>query len=76
MNADFLDFFSGIVGGCSGTIVGHPLDTLKTRLQIDLTHKSTIKTLKGIIKHEGVKGLYKGISAPLIGSTLVNRFLK
>jgi solute carrier family 25 carnitine/acylcarnitine transporter 20/29 len=36
----FVDFASGVVGGCSGIIVGQPFDTVKVRLQ---THSSFYK---------------------------------
>lgn len=48
---------------------GYPLDTLKTRMQ---THKfnSTFDCFKQTLKHEGVTGLFRGITSPLISASL------
>ncbi|CDK27484.1 unnamed protein product [Kuraishia capsulata CBS 1993] len=50
------------------TTVGFPLDSIKTRMQI---HKfdSALHCLRSTIHHEGVKGLFRGISAPLISTS-------
>lgn len=53
------EFICGLIGGISGTIISHPPDTIKTRLQTGLT-KSFTDALK-------LGGLYKGVSAPLLG---------
>lgn len=66
----------GISGGLAGTLadaVLHPLDTLKTRMQGQLTSKSVkysgfLPTISIIIKEEGIRGLFGGFSASLLGS--------
>ncbi|GMM38686.1 hypothetical protein DASC09_060250 [Saccharomycopsis crataegensis] len=47
------------------TIVGFPFDSIKTRMQ---THKysGSIDCLRQAIRHEGVAGLFRGITAPLL----------
>lgn len=49
----------------ASTIVGFPLDTIKTRMQ---THYfvGPIDCLKKTVKHEGIRGLFRGIAAPLL----------
>jgi len=68
-----------IAGGFGGSClvgVGHPLDTIKVRLQTQITtpglpppYSGVLDCAKKTLAREGVKGLYKGIVAPLIGVT-------
>jgi len=64
---------SGIIAGVTNVLVGHPLDTVKIRMQ--MTHKSFAESSKIIMGKEGITALYKGITTPLImvpfGKTLV-----
>jgi solute carrier family 25 carnitine/acylcarnitine transporter 20/29 len=53
------DFMYGLCGGFTGTILSHPFDTVKTRIQTN-----TVSTIRGAIK---MKSLYAGLTAPLIG---------
>jgi solute carrier family 25 carnitine/acylcarnitine transporter 20/29 len=53
------DFFYGLCGGFSGTIISHPFDTIKTRVQTN-----TVSTIKQAVQ---MKNLYSGLTAPLIG---------
>ncbi|GFR87862.1 peroxisomal membrane protein PMP34-like [Elysia marginata] len=54
------------VSGAAGSVVAisvfYPLDTVRTRLQVDdqRQSKSTLQELKTIIREEGVEGLYRG----------------
>lgn len=52
---DLNRFIDGAISGCFGVLISHPFDTLKTRLQ---TMNANIYKLQG---------LYRGISAPLLG---------
>lgn len=68
-------FLSGGFGGICTVLSGHPLDTIKVRLQTmplpkpgeSPLYKGTFDCAMKTIKKEGVRGLYKGMSAPLIG---------
>ena len=62
-------FFAGLVQ----TIVGHPLDTIKTRIQID--NNNIKKVLINIKKNENLLSLYKGGLMPLVGVGILNSFL-
>jgi solute carrier family 25 carnitine/acylcarnitine transporter 20/29 len=53
------DFIYGLFGGFTGTILSHPFDTIKTRIQTN-----TVSTIRDAIK---MKSLYAGLTAPLIG---------
>lgn len=71
------DFIAGGVGGACLVIVGHPLDTIKVRLQTQPTpqpgqapmYTGTADCAKQIVTKEGFRGLYKGMAAPLVGVT-------
>ncbi|RUS12582.1 mitochondrial carrier domain-containing protein [Endogone sp. FLAS-F59071] len=62
-----------------GKFVEYPFDTIKVRLQTqplqNPTYKGPIDCLTRTLKQEGVKGLYKGLSSPLVGSMLENAAL-
>lgn len=63
-------FISGGVGGVALVGVGHPLDTIKVRVQtMPDVYKSGMDCFKKTVASEGAKGLYKGIAAPLAGVT-------
>ncbi|GMM57154.1 Dic1 protein [Maudiozyma humilis] len=57
----------GGAAGCFATVVTHPLDLAKVRLQAAPSPKPTIaKMITGILRNEGVVGLYSGMSAALL----------
>lgn len=63
----FESLASGALGGISLVLVGHPLDLLKVRLQTDYSTPSMSKLLRSLLKTEGMAGIYRGVTAPLIG---------
>uniref|UniRef100_A0A1B6LK75 Mitochondrial carnitine/acylcarnitine carrier protein n=1 Tax=Graphocephala atropunctata TaxID=36148 RepID=A0A1B6LK75_9HEMI len=74
-SSPFKYFISGGFGGVCTVIVGHPFDTIKVRLQtMPQPSKGELPLYKGTwdcalktIKHEGFKGFYKGMGAPIAG---------
>ncbi|KAH9381914.1 hypothetical protein HPB48_017294 [Haemaphysalis longicornis] len=71
------DFIAGGIGGVCTVASGHPLDTIKVRLQTmpkpgpgELPrYTGTFDCAKKTIVREGFLGLYKGMAAPLTGVT-------
>lgn len=70
----FESLASGAVGGVSLVLVGHPLDLLKVRLQTtstsalnDYLKPSMKRILTNLLRKEGISGIYRGVTAPLIG---------
>ncbi|MCJ1467346.1 hypothetical protein MMC07_005970 [Pseudocyphellaria aurata] len=64
---------AGAIGGTSGDLLMHPIDTIKTRQQGDpnLPPKYTSFTSSGstIIRQEGIRrGLYSGVAPAFLGS--------
>ena len=62
----------GILFGLTSPLVGHPLDSIKTRMQADAAYYkgSALRTLTGVARAEGFLALYRGLLPPLIGSTI------
>ena len=63
---------SGGVGGVCAVVVGHPFDLVKVRLQTAEkgVYSGAMDVVKRTIAREGLaRGLYAGVSAPLVGVT-------
>lgn len=55
------------------TTVGFPLDSIKTRMQTH-SYKNALDCFQSTIKNEGLKGLFRGILAPLISTSFSRSF--
>lgn len=65
-------FAAGGFGGICAVVIGHPFDLVKVRLQTAESgvYSSAIDVVKKSIARDGVRrGLYAGVSAPLVGVT-------
>jgi len=62
---------SGVIYGVSNVLAGHPLDTIKTKMQVvsEYAGKSAMQSGKHILKTEGLIGFYRGCIPPLCGSS-------
>jgi len=58
---------SGAIGGMSLVLVGHPFDLVKVRLQTSTQFTSMQDAFRILLKREGIAGIYRGVTAPLIG---------
>ena len=64
----------GLAGCCSGMVATaclFPLDLLKTRLQSNEAAgagRSLVATARAVVRVDGIRGLYAGLSANLVGS--------
>ena len=71
------DFIAGGVGGVCAVIVGHPFDLVKVRLQTAEkgVYTGAMDVVRKTIAREGpIRGLYAGVSAPLVGVTPMCEF--
>uniref|UniRef100_G3PXC3 Solute carrier family 25 member 48 n=1 Tax=Gasterosteus aculeatus TaxID=69293 RepID=G3PXC3_GASAC len=66
------DFIAGCIGGGCSVVVGHPLDTVKTRLQAGKGYKNSFHCVLTIYRKETVAGFFKGMSFPLASVTVYN----
>jgi mitochondrial ornithine carrier protein len=63
------------IAGIAGKCIEYPFDTVKVRLQsqpdhLPLRYKGPLDCLRQSLRSDGVIGLYRGISAPLVGAAL------
>ncbi|XP_071402978.1 mitochondrial carnitine/acylcarnitine carrier protein [Centroberyx affinis] len=69
------NFVAGGVAGACLLLAGHPLDTIKVRLQTQpkascsqyVLYTGTYDCIRKTVSKEGILGLYKGMGAPLAG---------
>mmetsp|Transcript_33433 Transcript_33433/g.40969 ORF Transcript_33433/g.40969 Transcript_33433/m.40969 type:complete len:299 (-) Transcript_33433:434-1330(-) len=73
------DVLSGTGGGIAQVAAGHPLDTIKVRLQTQvpgpdgkMPFAGMMDCAKKTFSHEGLGGLYKGAASPLLGAMAHN----
>uniref|UniRef100_V9L626 Mitochondrial carnitine/acylcarnitine carrier protein n=1 Tax=Callorhinchus milii TaxID=7868 RepID=V9L626_CALMI len=74
---------AGGFGGMCLIITGHPMDTIKVRLQTQplpphgetALYTGFLDCFSKTVRREGVRGLYKGMMAPFIGITPVTAVL-
>lgn len=64
-------FLPGAIGGFCSVSVGHPMDLIKVRQQDNPTSQSssfrtTIQMLQTIVRKDGIRGLYAGVTAPYL----------
>ncbi len=64
----------GSLYGGTNTIVGHPFDTIKTKMQVQSEHmglkKGVFQTVKDVALKEGPLGFYRGWIPPFMGSVI------
>lgn len=74
-----VDIVAGTAAGINVTLVGHPFDTLKVRLQTQPMDKPIYNGLSDCflktLKWEGFGGLYKGVSSPIMGQMFFRALL-
>lgn len=67
------DISYGSIAGALGKIIEYPFDTVKVRLQsqpdhLPLRYAGPLDCFRQSIQQDGVRGLYRGVSAPLFGA--------
>ena len=73
-----LALLTGFLYGGSNTLVGHPFDTVKTKMQAQAGHMADgqqsgpryLDTIKNVYAAEGPTGFYRGWAPPFIGSVV------
>ena len=71
---DLLHALSGAVGSALSISLLYPLETIRTRLQVDttLTPRSSFVLIYNIFKREGLSGLYKGWMSLVVALMALN----
>ena len=62
---------AGTFAGVVGTVLGFPLDTIKTRMQV-VHSPSFVTTAKDILNDGGIASFYRGVASPLVALTILN----
>jgi solute carrier family 25 carnitine/acylcarnitine transporter 20/29 len=65
------EVIAGSTAGLVGTILGFPLDSIKTRMQTS-GERNFIHALDKVYQNEGIRGLYRGVASPLVALTILN----
>eukprot|EP01080_Neovahlkampfia_damariscottae_P009299 gene9299-1387_t len=60
---------AGMVSGFSNCLILTPTDLIKSKLQTSTQFKGNIDCLRHILKQEGFKGLFKGLSSTILRET-------
>lgn len=60
------------VANVAGLLAGHPLDTVKVRIQTEQRRITARQCAYETILNEGTFSLYKGASSPIIGAVPAN----
>ena len=74
------DVVCGSVAGIVGKYIEYPFDTVKVRLQsqpdhLPLRYTGPIDCFNQSLRQDGFLGIYRGISAPLVGAAVENACL-
>jgi ornithine carrier protein len=69
------DIVCGSVAGVVGKYIEYPFDTVKVRLQsqpdtVPLRYTGPLDCIKKSLQRDGFIGIYRGISAPLVGAAV------
>jgi solute carrier family 25 phosphate transporter 23/24/25/41 len=59
---------ASIVSNMTGSACVHPIDTVRVRVQLEKRKMTASKCFQQTMKFEGIKGLYKGLTQPLLGA--------
>lgn len=77
------NFVSGAAAGAAQIVVGYPFDTIKVKMQVGTSVAGSagrvpatpMDCFRTTVSQEGVRGLFRGMSSPLVGSLVFNSLL-
>ncbi|XP_043825753.1 solute carrier family 25 member 45 isoform X2 [Dromiciops gliroides] len=69
------EFVAGWISGAVGLMLGHPIDTVKVRLQTQNTYRGIMDCVIKTYRRESVLGFFKGMSFPIGSVAVVNSVL-
>jgi len=64
-------FASGFISSSFAKYLGHPLDTIKVRIQVSGDQLKLHRHFSNIFQKEGIRGFYKGAVSPVLGTAPV-----
>ncbi|KAH8431228.1 putative mitochondrial folate carrier protein Flx1 [Aspergillus melleus] len=74
LSSSLVETIAGFTAGIVSTLCLHPLDLVKTRLQVDRSSSSrlggSLRVIRGIFHHEGgITAFYRGLTPNVIGNS-------
>ncbi|OGM41568.1 folate carrier protein [Aspergillus bombycis] len=74
LSSSFVESVAGFTAGIVSTLCLHPLDLIKTRLQVDRSSSSrvggSLRVVRGIYQNEGgITAFYRGLTPNIIGNS-------
>jgi hypothetical protein len=63
-----VNILSSATAGVVGRLFCHPIDTVKSKLQASDSFRGMTDVVRTTIRNEGIAGLYRGLSAVVVGS--------
>ncbi|KAG8564004.1 hypothetical protein GDO81_016282 [Engystomops pustulosus] len=70
-----IEFVAGWISGALGIIIGHPVDTVKVRLQTQAGYRGIVDCIVKTYKKETILGFFKGMSFPVISVAASNSLM-
>jgi len=64
-------FWCGILAGCMASVITHPADVIKTRMQLSLQSKSIWSTSCAIYQGSGMRGFMSGLAPRMLRRSLM-----
>jgi len=64
-------FACSILAGIFASVLTHPFDVIKTKVQVSKSHLSSVEATKNIFKTNGIRGLFVGLVPRLLRRTLM-----
>ena len=78
---DLNHFLAGEIAGMCGALLSHPMDSIKTQMQIEMidhqmrhTH-NTFTILHQTMLKDGIRSIYKGVLSPFLGYGFTTSFV-
>lgn len=68
----FNAIIASTISNMTGGFIGHPLDTVRVRMQLESRPISAMECIYETVRSEGAMGLYKGVTQPMIGAVPIN----
>ncbi|XP_066439064.1 solute carrier family 25 member 45 isoform X2 [Eleutherodactylus coqui] len=69
------EFVAGWISGALGLVVGHPIDTVKVRLQTQSRYRGVLDCVVKTYKKETIWGFFKGMSFPVCSVAISNSLM-
>ena len=67
-----VEMLAASAGGCTATLLGHPLDCIKVRLQAEQSGLSTTARAARMLREEGAAVFLRGVAPPLANAAVMN----